>query len=89
MEQLPDISKWKTDKVTDMTYMFHNCKSLKNLPDISAWNISNVRDMLYMFGNCSSLEVLPDLDKWEPAKKVYCLFPGCKETLNIPLKFKG
>ena len=32
---LPDISKWNTKDVTDMSYMFYNCSSLSSLPDIS------------------------------------------------------
>ena len=31
---LPDISKWNTSKVANMSYMFHGCKSLISLPDI-------------------------------------------------------
>ena len=35
---LPDISKWDTRKVTNMSYMFKNCSSLIKLPDISKWD---------------------------------------------------
>ena len=31
---LPDISKWNTNNVTDMSYMFSNCKSLISLPNL-------------------------------------------------------
>ena len=47
---LPDISKWNTINVTDMSYIFYNCSSLSSLPDISKWNTNNIADMsLRMF----------------------------------------
>ena len=42
---LPDISKWNTSKVTNMSDMFYKCSSLLSLPDISKWNTSNVTNM--------------------------------------------
>ena len=45
-----DISDWDVSSVTDMTYLFLNCKSFNK--DISKWNVSNVRYNLAMFYNC-------------------------------------
>ena len=42
---LPDISKWDTQNVKDMSYMFSDCKSLISLPDISKWDTQNVINM--------------------------------------------
>ena len=42
---LPDISKWNTKNVEDMSLMFNGCKSLISLPDISKWNIKNIKEM--------------------------------------------
>ena len=33
LESLPDISKWDTSAVTNMSSMLYNCYSLNNLPD--------------------------------------------------------
>ena len=52
---LPDISKWNTNNVKNMSWMFSNCKSLSSLPDISKWNTNKVTDMSGMFYNCKSL----------------------------------
>ena len=52
LSSLPDISKWNTNNVTDMSYMFSNCTSLSSLPDISKWNNNNVTNMSYMFNGC-------------------------------------
>ena len=35
LSSLPNISKWNTNKVTNMSCMFYGCSSLKSLPDIS------------------------------------------------------
>ena len=35
LSSLPDISKWNTKKVTNMSGMFFNCSFLSILPDIS------------------------------------------------------
>ena len=60
LELLPDISKWNTSKVEDMSYMFYGCKSLKSLPDISNWNTSSVKNLKFMFYGCISSLKLPD-----------------------------
>ena len=35
LNSLPDISKWNTNNVKDMSWMFNECKSLNSLPDIT------------------------------------------------------
>ena len=52
---LSDISKWKTNKVTNMSYMFDRCSSLSSLPDISKWNTNNVTDMSSLFDRCLNI----------------------------------
>ena len=52
---LPDISKWHTQNVTNLSEIFSKCISLSSLPDISKWNIQNVTNMSSMFYNCNSL----------------------------------
>ena len=54
LSSLPDISKWDTQKVTNISYMLSNCKSLLSLPDISKWNTQNVTDMSGMFTGCNN-----------------------------------
>ena len=55
-----DISKWNTENVTDMSYMFAHSKFSG---DLSKWNVKNVKHMPYMFYNSP-------LDK-NPPKWVY------------------
>ena len=51
---LPDISKWNTSNVENMSSMFSGCKSLSSLPDLSEWNTSKVEDMSDMFSGCKN-----------------------------------
>ena len=37
LESLPEISKWNTENVIDINFIFFGCISLKSLPDISKW----------------------------------------------------
>ena len=76
--------------ITNMSWMFCNCRSLVSLPDISKWNTANVINMSRMFYNCSSLKSFPDISKWKLNKLIYKydMFKGCNERI-IPEKFKS
>ena len=54
---LPDISKWDTKNVTNMSCMFSSYKSLNNLPDISKWDTKNVTNMSDIFLRCDNIIV--------------------------------
>jgi len=83
---LPDISKWKTDKVINMSYIFSNCNLLLSLPNISEWNTYNAVDMSFMFFNCYSLKYLPDISKWNiiNVQNLSHIFSNCEELLSLP-----
>ena len=83
---LPDISKWDTHNIMDMSKIFYNCKSLSFIPDISKWDTGNVIDMEKMFYNCSSLSLLPDLSKWKINKIVNMdkIFYNCLMLSSLP-----
>ena len=63
LTSLPDISKWKTNKVTNMNEMFSYCYSLSSLPDISKWNTINVNNTMKIISNCILLLIIPNLSK--------------------------
>ena len=48
LSSIPDISKWNTKNVNNMSYMFKGCESLSSIPDISKLNTNNIykSDML-------------------------------------------
>ena len=41
LKEMPDISKWNTNKVNDMSNIFNGCNSLSSLPKISIVNMEN------------------------------------------------
>ena len=51
LTNLPDISKWNTNNIIDMNFVFSGCSNLKTLPDISKWNTLNVKTISYLFSN--------------------------------------
>ena len=83
---LPDISKWNTNNVTDMSKMFYNCLSLKSLPDISKWNTYNMKYINGIFSYCKSLLSLPDISKWNTNEvtEMRSVFSGCESLISLP-----
>ena len=53
-----EIKLYETKIISDMSYMFCGCNSLRYLPDISKWEIKNATNMSYMFYECRSLKSL-------------------------------
>ena len=72
-----DVSEWDVSNVTDMSYMFHDCKNFDC--DLSSWDVSNVTDMQYMFKNCYKLKG-NGLDNWDVSnvKNMNRMFKDCK-----------
>ena len=56
LSNLPDISKWNTNNVNNMSNMFYKCTSLSTLPDLSKWNTKKVNDMSDMFYYCNKIK---------------------------------
>ena len=84
---IPDISKWDTSTVSDMSGLFKGCSLLKSLPDISNWNMNEVTDMSEMFSDCSSLVELPDMKNWNTPKlkKMQKMFYNCFNLQKIDI----
>lgn len=80
-----DLSTWNTSNVTDMHYMFAECKSLIKL-NLSEWDTSNVINMSNMFYNCQQLETLnlSDLDtsNVEDMSHMFCF---CKSLNKLDI----
>ena len=77
------IEYFNTENVTNMRYMFADCRSLKSL-DLTNFNTENVTDMYYMFHNCRSLESL-DLTNFNTAKvtNMKGMFSSCYALKTI------
>ena len=85
LTEIKDIQNLNTELVTDMAYMFDDCKNLKSL-DLSSFNTNNVSDMSRMFYNCSSLTTL-DLSNFNTnnVSNMSSMFYYCSSltTLNL------
>ena len=80
LTNLPDISKWETDKVINIDYMFGNCSSLIALPDITKWKGKNIICDDTIFKGCFSLLLIPDISKWNI--KSISIFDTSKSNSN-------
>ena len=80
-----DLSKFKTENVTNMQNMFSNCKNLKNV-NLSSVNTENVIDMEDMFNFCQNLESI-DLSSLNTSKvtNMKNMFDNCKKLKNVNL----
>ena len=78
-----DLSKFNTEKVTNMEEMFYSCQNLSSL-DLSNFNTANVVDMAHMFYNCSALTSL-DLSNFNTKKVRYMnsMFSDCSALTTI------
>ena len=80
-----DISKWEASNVTDMSFIFLDCKTFNQ--DISSWDVSNVTNMNAMFYGCKLFN--QDISGWDVSKvkNVYNIFIGCKIKEKYKPKF--
>ena len=74
-----------TSKVTDMSFMFSYCSSLREL-DVSGFDTSKVTDMRYMFSECSSLTEL-DVSGFDTSMvtEMGSMFCGCSSLTELDL----
>lgn len=80
---LPDV--FCTSNITNLRYMFSNCKSLQSV-DLSSWNTSNVTNMSYLFLQCSELTSI-NLNGWNTSNvnDMTDMFYYCSSILSIDL----
>ena len=80
-----DLSKFKTENLTNMWGMFWNCSSLLNL-DLSNFNTEKVTDMKDLFQDCSSLVNL-DVSSFntQNAFNICGMFHNCSSLKKLDL----
>ena len=85
LTQIEGMGNLNTEKVTDMSYMFDNCRELSSL-DLSKFNTENVTDMSYMFSCCWGLSSL-DLSKFntENVTNMTNMFYNCSALSTLDL----
>ena len=64
-----DLSNFNTSDVTNMGFMFNNCKKLKEIKGINKFVTNKVTDMDTMFNSCCELEYL-DLSNFDTSNVI-------------------
>ena len=80
LTDIQGIQNLNTSEVTNMNYMFHNCRSLITL-DLSGFDTQKVDEMYHMFFNCSKLITIFVSDKFvvENVTQSYDMFSYCNK----------
>ena len=65
-----NVSNFKTNKVTDISFMFNLCSNLTNL-DVSNFNTENVKLSKNMFSNCPIVNKIKTLNNFKNLKDIY------------------
>ena len=75
-----------SNKITDLSYMFSECTSLKSISNLYNLNTNNVTNISNMFYGCSSLFSLSDISNWKTNKitDMSHMFHGCSSLRSIP-----
>ena len=81
-----ETSNIDTSNITDMNYMFLNCKKLTSL-DLSNFNISDVTNISSMFLNCKNLTSL-DLSKFNTSNvtDMHSIFNDCSNLTYLDIR---
>lgn len=81
-----DLSRFNTEKVTNMQNMFASCSELTSL-DLSSFNTASVKNMSYMLYGCANLESL-DVSSFNTASvtNMNRMFSDCSSLACIDLR---
>ncbi len=63
-KEILNLNKWNVSNATTLSFMFRECRSLKNI-SLSSWDVRKVTTMSTMFEICDSLQYL-DISNWQP-----------------------
>ena len=58
LDPIPNISKWKTNNVINISDLFSRCESLESIPDISKWKTNNVTNMNNLFSGQTIFRII-------------------------------
>ena len=74
------------NNITDMSYIFDECKTMLALPDIAEWNTSKITNMSHIFNGCELLFFPPDISNWDTSNvtDMSYMFSGCNSLTSLP-----
>ena len=72
-------------KLTNLSYMFESCKSLKDIDELKYLDVSKTKNFSYMFSGCSSLLNFDSLQNWDVSNSYNFegMFEGCSYLVNV------
>ena len=72
-------------KITNLEYMFYDCKSLKNIEELKYIDTNDINNFSCMFYGCSSLSDLKGLENWNVSSgnNFSYMFKGCSSLSDI------
>ena len=83
LTSIENIQNLKTDRVTNMSWMFASCMGLTSL-DVSGFNTAHVTDMSWMFHLCSGLTYLDVSNfKTDNVTDMSIMFTGCSGLSSL------
>ena len=73
------------NKITNLEYMFYDCKSLKNIEELKYLDTKDINNFSCMFYGCSSLSDLKGLENWNVSSgnNFSYMFKGCSSLSDI------
>ena len=73
------------NKITNLEYMFYDCKSLKNIEELKYLDTKNINNFSGMFYGCSSLSDIKALENWNVSNgnDFNWMFLGCSSLSDI------
>ena len=79
-----DLTEFDSSNVTDMSYMFYNCSSIKTMNLTGSFDVSKVTNFSGTFYNCSSLTDL-NITTWQTnsATTFNSMFRNCSSLEHI------
>ena len=99
VKEIVGIDELDVSGVTDMSWMFAQCNSLKKI-DLSKWTIKKCKNFSYMFYGCKSLLDVSFVKKWtlNDVENINSMFKECRKiksaditglAINKPLSLSG
>lgn len=76
--EIPDF--YDFSEITDISYMFFNCRNLQTIPELDTSRFTNMESM---FRYCSSLQTIPAIDTSNVTNMGY-MFAGCRSLQTMP-----
>ena len=73
-------------KITNMSNMFQECRTLLSISDMSKLDMTKVTDISGMFSLCESLTAIPDISNWNTVNitSMAALFLFCQSIETVP-----